>query len=33
LALERKVSSDEAARVRSLFSRAVRMLARLLQPH
>lgn len=33
LALERKVSTDEAARVRSLFSRAMRMLARLLQPH
>jgi hypothetical protein len=33
LALERKLSSDEAARVRSLFSRAMRMLARLLQPH
>lgn len=33
LALERKVSRDEAARVRSLLSRAMRMLARLLQPH
>jgi hypothetical protein len=33
LAIERKVSTEDAARVRSLFSRATRMLARLLQPH
>ena len=33
LALERKVPSDDAARVRSLLSRAMRMLARLLRPH
>lgn len=33
LAVERKVSRDEATRVRSLLSRAMRMLARLLQPH
>lgn len=33
LALEPKLSTEEAARVRSLFSHAMRMLARLLQPH
>lgn len=33
LVFDGKVSKDEAARVRGLFSRAMKMLARLLRPH